>query len=112
MRYSTLIINLNEYQPQYMYRWSTDLWIEQEYNDNSYWRWKNGKGGNYKYYMDRGEIVIAFTENHPLYNWFILPVFDANYDSAAGWGGRSWETCNAVYHWFSDNHKKPRVKKP
>lgn len=112
MRYSILEINSSEYQPHYKYRWYTDQWDEKEYNDEAYWLWKKGKGGNYKYYMDREQIIVAFTENHPLYNWFILPIFDEEYNFLAGWDERSWKTCDAVYHWFIDNHKKPRVKKP
>lgn len=108
MRYSYLDIKTEESALLYRYSWDTILvWDEEEYNDNRYWKWQTGRDGNFKYSIDAGhQIILAFTENHPFYNWFTLIEYKSNSNNKVLFGDqREYNPCQIVEQWFLKTYK-------
>lgn len=109
MRYSYLDIRVEESKPYYRYNTDTFLnWDEEDYNDDRYWNWEKGKDGKFKYATDAyGEqILLAFTEEHPFYNWFKLVKY--SYFGVY----KSYACCKVVEEWFLRTYKPKGFKIP
>lgn len=113
MRYSFLDIRRNESHPNYRYSADTfTVWDEEEYTDDRYWKWKKGKDGKFKYSLDAPgkQILLAFTEDHPFYNWFKLIEYCADVDSDVFGKNRQYAACEVIEEWFIRTHNPKGFK--